>query len=100
MKTTIEEDVLTITFEKETVDNLSDINQAVKNIPSGIKSVIIDLDKVKYINSIFIDYIFKFNSILNQNNTKLIIANCLDKINELIKKIDKNHDIDIQVKEI
>ncbi len=47
MKTFINNDEYIIIFEEETIDDLTFINNKVKEIPAAIKSVIIDLKEVK-----------------------------------------------------
>lgn len=100
MKTYTNNDEYIIAFDEETIDDLTPINEQLKKIPTTIKSVIFNLQNVKYINSVFVDYLIKFHSILEQNNTKLKITNCSDSINALITKSYKNHKIEIKLKDI
>ena len=100
MKTFINNDEYIIIFEEETIDDLTFINNKVKEIPAAIKSVIIDLKEVKYINSIFIDYLVKFRSILDKTGIILRLINCSENIAALIEKSHKDHNIEIKIKDI
>ncbi len=99
MKTYTDNDEYIIVFDEETIDDLTSVNEKLKKIPTNVTKVILDLKNVKYVNSIFVDYIIKFNSIIENNNIRLKIINCSDNINALINKSYKNHKIEIKVKE-
>ncbi len=100
MKTLINNDEYIIIFEEETIDDLTFINNKVKEIPAAIKTVVMDMETVRYINSIFIDYLIKFSSILDKTGIILRLINCSENITALIAKSYKDHNIEIKTKDI
>ena len=100
MKTLINNDEYIIIFEEETIDDLTFINNKVKEIPAAIKTVVMDMETVRYINSIFIDYLIKFSSILDKTGIILRLINCSENIADLIEKSHKDHNIEIKIKDI
>ena len=57
MKTIASKDEYTIIFEDKTINDLTYINNKIKEIPKTVKRVLFDLKSVKYFNSLFIDYL-------------------------------------------
>lgn len=100
MKTIIKNDQYIITLNKEIIDDLTNLNKNLTHIKNNVKEIILDLRYVKYTNSIFVDYIDEYNSIVKDKNIVLKIINCSENIYNLIKKSKKNLDIEINLKDI
>lgn len=100
MKAFINNDEFIIIFEEESIIDLTLINNTLKEIPSNVKRILFDLNNVKYVNSVFIDYLIQFNSIIKAKNILLKLINCPENINALITKIQKDHQIEIELKDI
>lgn len=100
MNAFINNDEYVIIFDEEIIDDLKLLNDELKKVPANIKSVLFDMKYLKYVNSIFVDYLIKFNSILEKNNIKLKLINCSDNINALITKSYQDQQIDITLKDI
>jgi len=100
MKTVINNSEYIIIFEENTIDNLTYLHNKLKKIPKSTKIIVLDLINVEYINSIFIDYLMKYNELLKEKKLKLKIINCSENIYSLINKSYKNHSLEIKIKDI
>ena len=100
MKTIINHNQLIIIFEKEIIDDLSVLHKNISNVKITIKQIILDLRHVKYVSSIFIDYIDKYADNIEKKNIKLKLINCPENIYNLFTKSIAESPIEIKLKDV
>ena len=86
--------------KKEIIDDLSVLHKNLSNVKIIIKEIVLDLRHVKYVSSIFIDYIDKYTDNIEKKNIKLKLINCAENIYNLFTKSITESPIEIKLKDV